>query len=320
MFKCTECEKFFDIKPLYCDCGNDLFEEINPVKNEGQTSKNFSKQGVSYLKERLERKNISVSALAIFLCSIVFSFIVLFWGDSNFTQNTHLTGKSANSKNMEIPDIDAFWDNKLPDITRNSAQKNAKENVSVVEKNTKNIVPQKVTKNKTLPAPVVKKTKTEQKQIQAVAKQKTNNEKKNTTVATKLTNTVSKTTTKTTLPKTQTTSVTTKPAQVVQQPKVNTEEMNNYKIALRNALFSKLSVVAIVGKGRCGIEFSVDVTGKLVNRAFTFQSDNKSVNDEVYKMLMRLPSFYPPPEGYNGEKIKMTFTFDNGSYLIDFTN
>ena len=320
MFKCTECEKKFDIKPLYCDCGNDLFEEINVVNNDGMTGKKKSKQGGSYLKERLERKNISVSALAIFLCSLVFSFIVLFWGDSNSTPNTHLTGKTTNSKIMEIPDIDALWDNKLPDITRNTAQKNAKENVTVVEKNTKNIAPQKVTKNKTLPSSDVKKTKTEQKQTQTVAKQKTNNEKKNTSVTTKQTNTVPKTTTKTTLSKTQTTSVTTKPAQVVQQPKVNTEEMNNYKIALRNALFSKLSVVAIVGKGRCGIEFSVDATGKLVNRAFTFQSDNKSVNDEVYKMLMRLPSFYPPPEGYNGEKIKMTFTFDNGSYLIDFTN
>ena len=27
MFKCTECEKLFNIKPDYCDCGNDLFEE-----------------------------------------------------------------------------------------------------------------------------------------------------------------------------------------------------------------------------------------------------------------------------------------------------
>ena len=98
------------------------------------------------------------------------------------------------------------------------------------------------------------------------------------------------------------------------------QELNNYKIALRNALFSKLSVVSIHGKGSCGVEFSIDSTGKLVNRAFTYQSDNKSVNDEVYKMLMRLPSFYAPPDDYKGEKIKMKFSFDNGSYVINYTN
>ena len=29
MFKCSECEKIYDIKPDYCDdCGNDTFIEI----------------------------------------------------------------------------------------------------------------------------------------------------------------------------------------------------------------------------------------------------------------------------------------------------
>ena len=28
MFRCKECGSEFDIKPDYCDCGNDTFEEI----------------------------------------------------------------------------------------------------------------------------------------------------------------------------------------------------------------------------------------------------------------------------------------------------
>ena len=28
MYKCSECEKEYDIKPAYCDCGNDVFIEI----------------------------------------------------------------------------------------------------------------------------------------------------------------------------------------------------------------------------------------------------------------------------------------------------
>lgn len=96
--------------------------------------------------------------------------------------------------------------------------------------------------------------------------------------------------------------------------------VTNYKIALRQKLFTNLSVVSIQGNGKCGIEFSIDANGKLINRAFTFQSDNKSVNDEVYKMLMRTPTFNPPPQEYKGEKIKMIFLFEEGSFEISFVN
>lgn len=97
-------------------------------------------------------------------------------------------------------------------------------------------------------------------------------------------------------------------------------EVTNYKISLRNKLFSNLSVSSIQGSGKCGIEFAVDSSGKLINRAFTFQSDNKSVNDEVYKMMMRTPVFSAPPSGYKGEKIKLVLSFDNGSFEISFGN
>ena len=181
---------------------------------------------------------------------------------------------------------------------------------------TKQVLVSKTQQSKVIKNNVVKNTKIEQKQSKPSSSTKKNNAPTNKPVTTtKSTKTVAPTTV------TKKQSVQTKPVPVVkQQPKVDTTEMNNYKIALRNALFSKLAITEVVGKGRCGIEFSIDSTGKLIKRAFTFQSDNKSVNDEVYKMLMRLPSFYPPPEGYDGAKIKMTFTFDNGSYIIDFTN
>ena len=28
MYKCTDCGQEFDTKPEYCDCGNNIFEEI----------------------------------------------------------------------------------------------------------------------------------------------------------------------------------------------------------------------------------------------------------------------------------------------------
>jgi hypothetical protein len=76
----------------------------------------------------------------------------------------------------------------------------------------------------------------------------------------------------------------------------------------------------VQGKGKCGIEFSIDSDGRLINRDFTYQSNNVSVNDAVYRMMMSMPKYDPPPPSYNGSKIKMTFYFDNGYYQIDFVN
>ena len=89
---------------------------------------------------------------------------------------------------------------------------------------------------------------------------------------------------------------------------------------MRQALFSNLSITSVQGSGKCQIEFSIDKTGKLINRAFTYQSNNKSLNDEVYKMLMKMPKFYPPPKSYNGEKLKLYFEFNNGNFTINYTN
>ena len=111
----------------------------------------------------------------------------------------------------------------------------------------------------------------------------------------------------------------TKPAPAKPQV-VNNKEVQNYKLRLRNALFYKLNYSAIQGAGKCGVQFAVNSEGKLINRAFTFQSDNKTLNDEVYKMLMRLPTFDAPPQGYNGELIKLSIEFNNGEYEILFIN
>ena len=37
MFRCTECQTEYEVKPDFCDCGNDTFEEINPKKEDDLT-------------------------------------------------------------------------------------------------------------------------------------------------------------------------------------------------------------------------------------------------------------------------------------------
>lgn len=96
----------------------------------------------------------------------------------------------------------------------------------------------------------------------------------------------------------------------------NSPAMLKYKSELRAALFSKFAVGSIQGAGSCSIEFSVDKSGKLINRKFMSESTNKSLNDSVYYMLMSLPYFKTPPEEYNSEPIRMIFSINNGDYEI----
>lgn len=104
------------------------------------------------------------------------------------------------------------------------------------------------------------------------------------------------------------------------KPKVDPKAMYNYKKSLNVALASRMNFLGIQGSGKCAVQFSISPSGKLLNRGFVYQSDNPSLNNEVYNMLMRLPNFTPPPQGYNGEKIKMTFEFNNGDYKFSFVD
>lgn len=97
--------------------------------------------------------------------------------------------------------------------------------------------------------------------------------------------------------------------------------MLNYRSALRMRLLSNLVHSGIVGEGNCEIEFSIDETGKLVNRRFVKQSSNETVNKAVYEMLMRTPRYNPPPSSYDGRKIRMTFKLsEGGNFETSFTN
>ena len=104
------------------------------------------------------------------------------------------------------------------------------------------------------------------------------------------------------------------PAKPVYNP--NSPAMIDYKTKLRAKLFSKFAVGSIQGSGSCSISFAVDKSGKLINRKFIKESDNKSLNDTVYYMLMSVPYFTAPPAEYNGSAINMTFSINNGNYAI----
>lgn len=300
MFICTECGLQYKNKPQYCDCGNDEFQEL--------ATRNIT----TILKERFDRIGISVYSLLFLFVCVLLSFFILFCFNPMPKNNTQIS-KNTTKSNVSIPSIDKLWVESTLKQDNIKVEKTPIINTTPIS-TSKQIVKKVVTKNNS------KKTTTKSQTVvkeQAKKSPTTNNTIKKTQVSTP-TNTIKPKNIE--KPKIQTPVKTVQKTVTNQNAKKNNQELYNYKLQLRQALFAKLSVVSIQGSGNCGIEFSIDSSGKLINRNFTYQSDNKSVNDEVYKMLMRLPKYYPPPSGYNGEKIKMIFSFDNGSYSINYTN
>ena len=288
MYICKECGQQYKTKPLYCNCGNDEFQEPQNIK--------------TMAKKYLEKMGVSLFAILFFATCIVLSLFILFMFNPQKNSNTKTEIKTVQTK-TNIPNIDMLWVEPAPKT----------DSTQVVSKP---VVEEKAIKT-------VKKVDTQKSTNTNTVNNKTKSQSQLKPQSTNTNNIQTKNITQTAQQKTKSNSINVTDEQKTVSNEISqkdNQELYNYKIKLRQALFSKLSVISIQGSGECGIEFSINSTGKLINRNFTYQSDNKTINDEVYKMLMRLPQYYPPPTSYNGEKIKMVFSFDNGSYSINYTN
>lgn len=283
------CGKKFESKPDYCDCGNDSFQELKPAVSEiTSTPKAPDNKMILWLTVGL------VVLLTLVLLLVAPKDNKKIIPDSS--ENDKKTTVTENKQPVQpvAPVVNQVSKPQVKIVTAApKPQPVVKQQVKKSAVQTQTIKPQSKTRQST-PAAKVPQSATS----------------KNTTTKVKATSSAKPKTVQTQQP--VNTSTQKKPAM--------TEEYYNYKLTLRQALFSKLSVASVQGSGTCGIEFSIDSTGKLINRSFTFQSDNKSVNDEVYKMLMRMPKFYPPPAGMGADKIKMVFKFNNGSYYVNYVN
>lgn len=325
MFKCTECSEEYKIKPDYCKCGNDEFVEIITSTNPEEISEFTHKTNSKF--EFPIKKLIPIGY--IFLCIIL---AIIPW---LFKSNQHPIKpeeKVAEKVSQNIPDIETLWQN-----SENSVQNEPKKNIPTEVEPKKSEKPQNIIDNlikksseqqkqKNIATPAPKKieqqkpksttTSAQQKQqTKQTPKPSTTQKPKNTTQNLPK---PTQTTTNIVSQPTQKTQTAPKPQPKPEPPKMNAQEFLEYKGQIRSALLSKLDITAIQGIGDCAVEFSIDNTGKLINRNFIYKSSNKTLNDEVYLMLMRLPYFKTPPANYRGEKIKLKFYINNGYYEITF--
>lgn len=282
MFRCKECGCEFDIKPEYCDCGNNTFDEIISVQN----SKNPD-----------IRQIISV---VIFVLCLILAIIPWTIKPKAKTEQPEPKVESGVQTELTVPDIEKLWVDSRPKLSGDTSAQVVKKEV---QKPLKSVV-QPIAKpvQKTPPNPVKSVTSSGTKNTnQKVTAQKPPE------VVEKVSQQVMS----------QTQSAKPQKAAVKTAP-VDMTPLINYKNDLRIALLSKLNVPNIQGVGDCAVSFSVNSDGKLLNRSFVYKSSNKSVNDEVYYMLMRLPYFKKPPSIYKGEILKLKFYFNNGYYEISF--
>ena len=282
IFICRECGNKYDTKPDFCDCGNDSFDEVYETTPIEKTSK------------KIKLKTNDIFSWSIFGICIVLSILVLAFFPKisekpvKAENTTKQQTKIVRETNPNIPDIDTFW--------INTPVKEEPQTTVEQIKELFNPKPQ--------PTPVAKKPQSAAQQKQAP---KTVQKPK-----------MTQTQTQTQKPKTQQS----KPQQQTTQN--NTTQNNNndvfnpyewmtYKNALGNRLLANLNVSEIEGGGKCIVAFAIDSTGKLISRNFVLQSDNKTLNDEVYKMLMRTPRYNPPPSSYNGQTLRFVIELHNNT-------
>ena len=317
MYKCTECGLEFEIKPEYCDCGNDEFTVFgNEILSEivqpnPEAMEDAKPEMTDTMDNERESNNIpdkkesfslpySPLALAFFMVCMVLSLLILFaWNPVNTTEEIVEIEQKV-LENKQIPSIDKLWkrvnveDAKVIVERKTLPPKTTIVTLNKVNNSTKPIKKQntlKTTKPASAPQ-VANKTQTSsiqkpQEDAQKIMEAKRKAEAEALAAAEK-----------------------------ARKSAIAKQELANYKINLRNEIGRKIDFTRVIGDGNCVISFKLDSSGKLINRAFIEQSSNITLNNAVYNAVMATPSYNSPPSAYNNEVLKLNIRFMNGNFAI----
>lgn len=140
---CKECGEVFEVKPDYCDCGNDTFdtvetetphqfetietlEYVKPVDEnvEEEPKTVFAEIAVVKPKKNDAKKDFNsaeiISWLIFGVCIILSILVILFFANPevNTGVNDGVNGGKLNQENVKenlvkIPSLNSFWDDSL---------------------------------------------------------------------------------------------------------------------------------------------------------------------------------------------------------------
>ena len=291
-FKCTDCGCEYEIKPDYCDCGNNTFDEVT------QPQKSVISTQTQPKKEKIKlKKDFDYIGWGIFFTCIILAILsIMFLGNGILkkAEESSKTQKPTLQPNKNIPSIESVW--KTSTTPQPTTQIDKVVQKPVVKTQPKKQTPKIVTKK-----PV-------QKQPQQ-------------TTQTQPIKTMPKVDVQKYIPQTQTPTPQPTVKPVEQKPVVDLvaqqQELLQYKIALRNRIASKIDFAQVIGDGNCKITFKINSSGTLIDRKFAQQSTNMSLNDVVYNAMMQNPAYKTPPEGYKNETLTLTVKIYGGNFEID---
>lgn len=356
MYKCKECGTEYEIKPEYCDCGNDTFEIVvprevsTPIPTPQPTIKPQQKRdNVDDSYNRLKDFD-PISIIIFIICILLGVAVILFVGNPP----KKAPQKTAVEQSQNLPSVDTFWNNSVPvakvepkpeqqvlyqpsqpqpnviKITKPVQNQQpqikiqpVKQQITKQQKQVQNPQPQKVTQSQQkvqTAANVQPKTNTNLSALTQRVQANANNSVAKAKTQTNTTPIKTQTTNTTAAPTLRTTQTTTQKAQIPVAPVVDTakfkKELADYKINLRNTIGKKINFSNVVGDGNCTVSFKVNSSGQLTNRTFSQQSSNITLNDAVYSAVAATPRFNAPPSGYKNETLNLKVTFYNGNFDI----
>ena len=340
MFKCKECGCEYEIKPDFCDCGNDEFivensEQDVIVEKKVEKPKPATSIQTQNVDKPIDKKtnhsplksSFDAVSATIFTVCIVLSFYVVFFAWNPKENNTEQQETTNVTVTNNIPSIEKFWNNSLPKVVTPKEESPAAKPVETVvtssktvqnlkvqqvsqPKKTQTTVQKQTTKPKTTTVKSNKNTATEQAKAQEKAKQEAELKVKQEVEQKAKQEAELKAKQQAALKAKQDAEAKAKQAEKDKQ------ELAQYKAKLRNTLGYKIDFTKVVGDGDCIVAFKINQSGQLINRSFAKQSSNITLNDAVYNAIMSTPKFNPPPAGYNNETLNLSIKFYNGNFEI----
>ncbi len=339
MFRCKECQTEYEVKPDYCDCGNDTFDEIVEKPAVAKVEKVEKKVQEKPVKKEEKIEPVKKVEKAEPTKKVVEPEPVQQPKIKEVSQPTQPVVEER-----EIPrartitrerrsDIDTFaWvifaicvvvsliiiffpckSAPVDSATPQQSETKQSQDIPNINKLWNNALPQNVSTPE--PEQKVEETVQEETKIElptpkkevkknnSGVKQNTQQQapKKASTPA-KSSTPVAKTSTQTTQPKTVS---------------ANPQEIGKYKVRLRNYIASKIDFARVVGDGSCSFTFRVASNGALIDKKAGYISDNDSLNEVVYNALRQTSSFNAPPQGFNTNAVlKLYVRMQNGAFEV----
>ena len=152
MFRCIECQKEYEIRPDFCECGGDVFEEVfsqdnsDNEKDYAAPKKNF-KMRYPMLSRFLESLD-PISSVIFGICMVLSVLSLIFVG---FEANEEIANNIVpdNINNVKILDIEKLWDDTPPREVKKLENKEEKV-LQKTESQIAALIPVKIEQKKTV--------------------------------------------------------------------------------------------------------------------------------------------------------------------------